>query len=188
MISCRPLVLALLLCVSCATYSTAPQKSYRLPLVRVESGTGQVLERKASTVGHGGTYRDNYLTVMLVPGYSGFNITMENKSSETARFIWDEAVYVDPFGRASGVGSGQQRMIDTGKSERPAVIPPGTRMTDLIVPTSNVVGSDLAPFLYEAQLTPDLNGREMRLILPVEIGSRKQSYTMVFQVAIQAGQ
>ena len=97
MIARRALVPVLILCIGCATYSTASRKSYRLPLIRVESGTGQVLDTKSSTAGHGGAYRDNYLTVMLVPGYSGSNITLENVSSETARFIWDESVYVDPF-------------------------------------------------------------------------------------------
>jgi hypothetical protein len=103
-----------------------------------------------------------------------------------AKIDWNQAAFVDATGLSHSVTHQGVRYNDTAAQKPPTVIPPGTRIEDMVIPADNVrMGSrdwiinDLFP--SGAEGLPYV-GKEVSIYLPVEIAGKVVDYVFGFKI------
>lgn len=166
-------------------------------------------------------YQDEYLTIELLQvTQSGIYLTLANNHNSTIRVLWDEAAFVDfdSFSHrinhdnnsiskklSKGLSvtssskstffsthSGAAVIIDEGKVQIPSVIPAGTRVNTVIIPTddasiirfANLRTMDIADEKTANAILQKYQARTaetaIKLLLPIEVDGKKIEYTATF--------
>ena len=180
MTACTPLVL------------NTPTVTYEMPLKEVQRPAdvaqrwGKFTLQKSPD---GYTYEDNLVQVLVVPQKGSFTLTVQNKTSYSMQFMWDQASYVGPDGFSSPVSSGETRCIQMGEARPPETIPANSRAILSIIPTRLVYtpsyggGCSVSDFLPHDSTANKLEGKNARLILPLKVQDSVNEYTLIFQVS-----
>lgn len=126
---------------------------------------------------------------------SKLNFTLKNNTKSNIRVIWDNAAYVNASGKTDRVMHAGVKYIDRNESQPPTVIPSGSYIDDAIIPTSVVsyqayVGWTEGTLFGFSQTDRELAetqksntfGKNIKVLLPIEIGERIIEYTFSFTV------
>lgn len=159
-------------------------------------------------------FEDEYVSIQLLQVLNeGIFLTLVNNHNTTIRILWDEAAFVDHNGfshrinhdnssvskiltnmrsRSSSSFSfseGVSTIVDENKIQIPSVIPAGTRVNTIIVPTDNASIAMYEPVDFTNKEEAELTLQEMRtlselptikLLLPIEVDGKKIEYTATF--------
>ena len=185
---CRLLSLAVLSVTSGCV--VLPSVAYNMSLKEVQRPAdvaqrwGRFTLQKSSD---GYTYEDSLLQLLVVPAKGSFLVTIQNKTTYSMQFIWDQASYVGPDGFSSPVSSGETRCIQMGQARPPETVPANARAIITVIPNAliytpygggcsvrDVVPSDSTALKFE--------GKEARLILPLRVQDSVNEYTLVFRI------
>lgn len=125
--------------------------------------------------------------IEAVPRGGVFALTVHNLTDSTMRIVWDDAAYVSPDGVASKVSHGEVRYIDVGKAQEPMVIPARSRAEVFAVPHSAIIRGGLGSpvvrdFVAFGDSAEDLEGKSIRLMLPIQVGGQTHEYTLTFHL------
>lgn len=199
----RKIIYALILVVmmtSCMTY----QGFYNVELQNVErpeNAKERYSESKIVNFEEEGktkySYEDDMIKIVWLPLSTQFGFTLQNKTDHSIKIIWDEAVYVDPNGSSGRVMHAGVKYIDRNNPQPPTVIVKNANIDDMIVPTDNIYyvsgqygGWRTKPMLpNRANTQEELNaltqqyiGKEVRVLLPLEIQGTVNEYIFTFKV------
>jgi hypothetical protein len=137
------------------------------------------------------------IKIFFIKIYKKFGFTLQNKTDHSIKIIWDEAVYVDPNGSSGRVMHAGVKYIDRNNPQPPTVIVKNANIDDMIVPTDNIYyvsgqygGWRTKPMLpNRANTQEELNaltqqyiGKEVRVLLPLEIQGTVNEYIFTFKV------
>jgi hypothetical protein len=158
----------------------------------------------------GGTFADEFVEVVgSLPVHGNeANVEVANKTDASARIVWDEASYVDK-GVANRVTHSGVEFADRSKPQLPTIIAGRSRVKQVVMPSDAiaqlrgrwihvplfpleetfdqtsgraVLAPGMTPEIVDTRVASRLVGKELRVLLPIEIGGVLREYTLVFTV------
>ena len=121
-----------------------------------------------------------------------------NKTDKNIKIDWNQVLFIDTDGSSKKVFHAGVRYIERDKEQAPTIIYKGTNINDLIIPIQNVYFSSgsyggwrtkpliNAPVVgisvYDAY-DPNLVGKTMKAIIPINIEDKTFEYVYTFQVS-----
>lgn len=142
-------------------------------------------------------YEDEILEIIWIPTSSSFSFVLQNKTDHSIKIIWDEAVYVNEDGLSMRVMHSGVKYIDRNNPQPPTTVVRNAKIEDLIMPTENVYyasgkygGWRTNPlFPRSAMSQEELNsltsryiGKEVQILLPLEIQGHVNEYLFSFRI------
>lgn len=134
------------------------------------------------------TYEDNTISIAFTVANEQLEFTLSNKTQEPQTINWDEVSYMDLDGRAHRVLHKGVKLVDRDKPQSPTVIPPGTRIDDVIEPSDSVQWNSVVndwthdPLLPPSQLIVNFKGKTFGTFLPIVIDGKKKNYTFTIRI------
>lgn len=157
-----------------------------------------------------GAFGDDFVEITGTLATYGNEGTVEitNRSDSSARVVWDEASFIELGLAAPVIHSGVQ-FSDKGKPQFPSIIAGKSRIRQLVVPAESIQqlrGSWLRVPLFPKEQTFDrtsgrtvvpagmtretidanvaarLVGKDVRIMLPVDVAGAVREYTLVFTI------
>jgi hypothetical protein len=113
---------------------------------------------------------------------------MLNKTDRGIKINWDEVSYISPTGEAMRVIHKGIRFIDRNTPQPPTIVPPNSRISDIIVPSEHIY---FVSGKYGSWVTMDLfydfdktkyEGKEFSVYMPMEIKGERKEYTFTFRI------
>lgn len=145
-------------------------------------------------------YEDEYIRITWMYMTNQLDFELENLSGHTLKINWDDISYMDAGGNVSRIMHKGIKYSERENSQGSISIPKGGRLSDIIVPTSNVsflsAGSyskwyqkSLIPCYYDnkAAMQADIAkgtwmGATIKVMFPIEIEGVKNDYSFEFRV------
>ena len=121
------------------------------------------------------TFPTNYMGMV-----SEISFTLENFTSSPIDIVWDSSAYIDPSNNSHRIMHTGVRFISSDKAIPPTVIPPSSKIEDLIFPTdkANWVGGD---WIQQPLFFPK-PGTTFGVLLSFKINGEVKNYTIRFAV------
>jgi hypothetical protein len=157
-----------------------------------------------------GSFSDDFveITGTLPPYGNEATVEIRNETDSSARLSWDDASYIEVGNAARVIHSGVD-FSDKGKSQLPSIIAGKSRIVQVVMPVEMLqlmrgqwVRTPLFPKeetfdrtsgravlppgmtleTVDANVAGRLVGKEVRILLPIEIGGTAREYTLVFAI------
>lgn len=143
------------------------------------------------------SYEDELIKIVWLSLSTQFAFTLENKSDNSIKIIWDEAVYVDENGSSGRVMHSGVKYVDRSNPQPPTVVVKKAKVDDMVVPTDNIYyisgqygGWQTKPlFPNQATTQEELNaltqkyvGKTVKILLPLQIQETVNEYIFSFKV------
>lgn len=128
------------------------------------------------------SYEDDFIKIIWLPALTEFSFTLENKSDNSIKIIWDEAVYIDEDNSSRKVIHSGVKYIDGEKAQPPTVIAKKTKINDLVTPVDNfyyVSGGWGNLSLFSVQKSA---GKTVKILLPIQIQETINEYIFSFKI------
>ena len=112
---------------------------------------------------------------------------MENKSDNSIKIIWDEAVYIDEDNSSLKVIHSDVKYVD-GKAQPLTVIVKKTKINDLVTPLDNIYYVNPSKYssggwhklpLFSVQKSA---GKTVKILLPIQIQETINEYIFSFKI------
>lgn len=140
-------------------------------------------------------YEDDYMRIAWYVDLKIFHFSLANKSKHSIKINWDDISYVDINGAAGRVIHAGTKYSEKNNAQAPTTIPRRASITDLILPADNVKYYDyvgwithfLFPMHYKSHeamsaMAPQYVGKEMCILMPIEIEGVRNEYMFIFKV------
>ncbi len=141
-------------------------------------------------------------------GASEGAVEITNKTDSSARVVWDEASYID-LGLAARVIHSGVEFSEKAKPQLPSIIAGRSRIKQVVMPAEAiaqmkgrwirvpvfpkeqtfdqstgraVLPAGMTPEKLDADVSARLTGKELRILLPIEVGGVVREYTLVFTI------
>lgn len=132
------------------------------------------------------SYSDNILSIVMADKVDRIAFNLENKSGNSLKIEWDEASFIGLDNKASRIFHSGVKYSDIGLSMPATVIPNGTILEDVILPTNLTSysggwnSSSLIPRrgIYDESKI----GRNVKVLLPISVKGVINEYTFIFKV------
>lgn len=159
-----------------------PLESVRRPADTQDRWGEYTIDPPSDSTGY--TYSDDLITLAVATGAGAFQLYIENKSEHSIVIEWNDAAYVGPSGFTSGIATGDTRIIDLGRERPSQSVPAGSRIAPLVFPVEayDARRRSLADFVVLDDNAGDLEGAEVRLILPLTVEGTTNEYTLLFRI------
>ena len=133
------------------------------------------------------SYVDNLISIIWVAGTTEFSFNLENKSGNSLKIEWDEGSYIDLSNSASRIFHSGVKYIDRDKSMPATVVPNGTSVDDVVLPTNLTSFSSgdwhSLPLIPNNRIyDPNKVGKNVKILLPISIKGVVNEYTYIFKV------
>lgn len=130
-------------------------------------------------------YSDSYIDVFFEIAETQIGFAIQNKTDAGIKINWDEISFVSPGGRASRVIHSGIRLIDRNNPQAPTMIPPKSRIDDMVIPSDNIYYDNA---WHEGRLFAGnelfYNGLGFSLYFPLEIRGGKKEYSFKFKIGV----
>lgn len=127
------------------------------------------------------TFQDSLISIQFLPQHNQIEFTLNNISNKTLKIIWDETTFVNEFGEAGRIMHSGVKFNERNNSQPASVIPPGTKITDLVAPTDKVYMGAYG-WSQDYIFNKSVNDGIIKVVMPIEIdGSIKSIYTFDFR-------
>lgn len=126
------------------------------------------------------SYEDDFIKIIWLPALTKFSFTLENKSDNSIKIIWDEAVYIDEDNSSHKVMHSGVKYVDGEKAQPLTVIAKKTKINDLVAPVDNSYYSDgwINLSLFSVQSA----GKTVKILLPIQIQETINEYIFSFKI------
>lgn len=165
---------------------------YNLVLSKVQKpANSQIRYGKMQTVsGESVTkysYVDNFISIIWIAGTTEFSFNLENKSGNSLKIEWDEGSYIDISNSASRIFHSGVKYTDRDKSMPATVVPNGTSVDDVVLPTNLTSFSSgdwhSSPLISNNRTyDPNKVGKTVKVLLPISVKGVVNEYTYIFKV------
>ncbi len=151
---------------------------YNFSLTKVDKPRSQNVRK--GTLTKNDTYEDNIISIKWYEESMLFNFNLKNKTSNTMKVIWDEALIVNFDGFTERILHKGADLEALQKSQQPAIIPSQAQIADFFWSEKYFGGRRLIAG-YGGGNNGGINeGKQMKLTLPVQVGSATYTYTFTF--------
>jgi hypothetical protein len=130
-------------------------------------------------------YSDGQMDIAFIISKTQIGIVIKNNSSSGAKINWDELSFISPINRASRVVHSGIRLVERNNAQAPTMIPPGSVITDSIIPSENISynnGWEEGDLFSGDRMS--YNGQVFGVYFPIEIGGKKKEYSFKFKITI----
>ena len=128
------------------------------------------------------SYEDDFIKITWLPALTEFSFILENKSDNSIKIIWDEAVYIDEDNSSLKVMHSGVKYVDGEKAQPLTVIAKKTKINDLVTPVDNIYyasgGWSKLP-LFSVQKSA---GKTVKILLPIQIQETINEYIFSFKI------
>ena len=131
------------------------------------------------------SFEDDYIYLTIFAGDSHFNFNINNKTQNSIKIVWDDAVFVDLNGSTSKVMHSGIKYNEKETTQVATTIISGSSLEDIVCPTSNVRYDDLQKEWVTDTMYPEaiFKGiKQFRLMLPIQIKDVINEYVFIFNV------
>lgn len=131
------------------------------------------------------SFEDELIDMMIFDKVTEFSFTLKNKSQNSIRIIWDDAVYVDENNRTSKIMHSGIKYNDREASQPASTIIRSASLSDIAMPTSNVYFNESLKKWDQYMLYPKTKSstpRQVRLMLPIKVKDVVNEYVFVFEM------
>ena len=131
------------------------------------------------------SFEDDYINIIIFGNESNFSFKLENKTPNSIKIVWDDAVFVDCNGSTSKV---MHSGIKYNEKENPQVsttIISGASLDDIACPISNIHFDDIQKEWITDTMYPQTiskGDKQFRLMLPIQIKDVINEYVFIFDV------
>lgn len=155
---------------------------YHFELTKVEKKQNANSKKGIITKGH--LYEDNIISINWdADEYDmRFNFVLKNMTNNTIRLLWDEALIVNFDGFTERVIHKGADLEALQKAQQPAIIPSLAQLADFYCSEKYVGGRKLLGGYCGYNNGGVNDGKEMRLILPIQIGTSTYTYSFTFSL------
>ena len=154
--------------------------NYHFELTKVEKPKHNNIRK--GTIKQGHIYEDNYISINWDAHeyYMRFDFALKNMTNNTMKLLWDEALIVNFDGFTERVIHKGADLEALQKAQQPAIIPSLAQMADFYC-SEKYFGDRKPSEGYGGYNNGGINAdREMRLILPVQVGATTYTYSFTF--------
>lgn len=159
---------------------------YQPTLVSVEHQERGGSYRQLSPTGQN-TFEDDRIAVSWRPQVTHLEFGLTNRSSGSARVLWDDASFVGVDGRADRMMHAGVKFADRSASMPPTTIIRDATLDDLVAPVSNVYWQEGLGRWQSRPLVPVGTAPEpdnvLKVLLPIDVGGTVHEYVFVFSLA-----
>ena len=139
-----------------------------------------------------GIYEDANIKAEFALSKSRFGFALSNKTDGPIRVDWNQIAYVDPLGDSHKVIHEGVRYMTRNETLPPSVVPPGARISDVIVPSDlvslrSIGGWEVAEPLPGPEVglkVLKLKGKTISFFIPLDIDGSVKNYNFVFSIDI----
>ena len=190
-------VLSLLLLTGCMSFS-GTYTFNMTDVERPENSTEKYGDFTTEVNEDGGiVYEDSLIKCAWLVGASRFSFTLENKTNNSIKIIWDECAYINENGATGRIMHSGVKYTDKNASQPPSVVVRGARIDEIMLPTDNVYyisgqygGWRTKPlFTNRATTQADLDvttkntvGKNVRILMPLQIKGVTNEYVFNFEI------
>jgi len=131
------------------------------------------------------SFEDELIDVIIFGTSSQFSFKLTNKSQNSIKVVWDDAVFVDYSGSTSKVMHSGIKYSQREASQPASTIIRGASLEDIACPTSNVRYSDVLKRWVTDSMYPENPTSETMqvcLMLPIQIKNVVNEYVFIFDV------
>ena len=130
-------------------------------------------------------YSDGLIDIAFVISRTQIGFIIQNKSAGGAKINWDDLSFISPINRASRVIHSGIRLVDRNNPQAPTTIPPGSSVTDNVIPSENIKYVDgwEQGRLFDGDYML-YNGKSFGLYFPMEINGKKKEYSFKFKISV----
>ncbi|MDR2584984.1 MAG: hypothetical protein LBC84_02000 [Prevotellaceae bacterium] len=131
-------------------------------------------------------FQDENIKVEWDLANTRFHFTLTNVSEHFIKIPWDEAVYVDQYGKARRVIHDGIPYERKGEPQPFTVVPQGARIDDFLLPVDNILAENKnfvnwkVVYLFYDKLKNV--GQEVKLVLPMMLQNVRFDYVFTFKV------
>jgi len=131
------------------------------------------------------SFEDELISIIIFGGSTQFNFKLTNKSQNSIKLIWDDAVFVDYTGSTSKIMHAGIKYSQREASQPASTIIRGASLEDIACPICNVRYSDvlhewITDSMYPKHISQGV--KQIRLMLPIQIKDVVNEYVFVFDV------
>lgn len=132
------------------------------------------------------SFEDELISIIIFGDSRQFNFVLKNKTQNSIKIIWDDAVFVGTNGSTSKIMHAGTRYSQRDASQPASTIIRGASLDDVACPTANVRYSDwinewITESMYPSE--PSNEVKQVRLMLPIQVKEVVNEYVFVFDVA-----
>lgn len=132
------------------------------------------------------SYVDNVIDMIIFATSKEFSFALKNISPNSIKIIWDEAVFVDADGATSKVMHVGTKYSERNSTQPPTTVIKNAKIDDVATPTDRVYYSEtLKEWTSKSMMPkePNLEGKQIQLMLPIQIKDVVNEYIFVFDLA-----
>lgn len=134
-------------------------------------------------------FEDEAIKVTFDVRQSGIRFDLKNKLDNSAKILWDQASYIDEFGKARRVMHDGVKYVDRDQSMPPSIVPAMASISDHVTPSDNVYfGSsswETHSLFYSgtsSSAATHMVGKDVTLLLPIQVGTKTSEYSFSFRI------
>ena len=128
------------------------------------------------------SYEDDFIKIIWLPALTKFSFTLENKSDNSIKIIWDEAVYIDEDNTSLKVMHSGVKYVDGEKAQPLTVIAKKTKINDLVRPVDNIYFIDNGWHTQSLFSVEKSAGKTVKILLPIQIQETINEYIFSFKI------
>ncbi len=135
------------------------------------------------------SFEDELIDIIIFGESTQFSFKLKNKSQNSIKVVWDDAVFVDCSGSTSKVMHLGIKYSQREASQPASTIIRGASLEDVACPTSNVRYSELLKEWVTESMYPDKitkEAQQIRLMLPIQIRDVVNEYVFVYVVKYES--
>jgi len=131
------------------------------------------------------SYSDEYIDVTFAIGETQIGFDIQNKTDNGIKINWDELAFISPNGKSERVIHNGVRLIERNSPQAPTIIPPKSRISDILIPSDNIAFT--GDYWHELELFYGHDksiyvGKRFKIYFPLEIKSERKEYNFSFQI------
>jgi hypothetical protein len=147
-------------------------------------------------------FEDESVAIRFTTTREHLEFDLENKTNGAIRIFWDDAVFEDAHGNRHSLCHSGTDFGHLDDPQDPTVVPARRRVQGYVIPRDHITPSqenpgewDIAPLLVPVGKDPEetrklasqVVGKEVRLVIPLSVGGRRQPYRFRFKITPVVG-
>lgn len=131
------------------------------------------------------SFEDDYINIIIFGGDSHFNFKLNNKTRNSIKIVWDDAVFVDCNGSTSKVIHSGIKYNEREDPQVATTIISGASLDDIACPISNIRFEEIQKEWVTDPMYPKTISKgvkQFRLMLPIQIKDVVNEYVFIFDV------
>ena len=153
---------------------------YHFSVIKVDKPKSQTVKKGKLT--ENSIYEDNIISIKWNEDRQIFNFLLKNLTSSTMKVLWDEALIVNFDGFTERVLHKGSEPDALNQAQQPSIIPSLAQLSDYFLSESYYGGKRLVGGYGGTKYREEFDGKQMRLILPIQVENAKYTYTFTFEL------